>query len=223
MKTLTKITFVIAFIFFSNICFGWNFTITSPNGASNCPTSYYYNGSYNYVDINITINGNTTSTYGWFARITQGGSSYSTPTSNGGQGNKTIQLSYSNICVNNDAQIEVFVNEDAGAWESQSKYFRLYSETGTLGCISGLAKSVAVDGESSTCLNPNNCSNMQGVFYIGSSCGLSSSSYAFKKYKVEWTKSGNFSNKSIIIQNNLCNGYDASIPNYQIESVNFFV
>lgn len=215
MKT-SKVILTLLLLLSFKFCFAWDFTITAPTGSSCWPTNYYYNGGQTYVNINFDISGSSSSTYTWYVRITQGGSSYNTPTSSGGpEGTKTVQISYSNICFNNDAQIDVFVKEDNGAYLNKTKYFRLYSETGSLGCITGLAKLVAVDGENYPCQNPNNCAALSGTFYNGPGCGLASSNYQYKKYKVEWTKSGNFSNSTITIHDNLCNGYSGAIPNYQ--------
>ncbi len=213
MRKVKILLFLFLFFgYFTNTCLSWDFEITAPTGNACWPTNYYYNSGYQYVNINFTINGNQNDYYYYYVKITQGGQSYSTSVQEG-RGNKTVPLSYSNICFNNDARIDVYVRENNDPYESETVYFRLYSETQSLGCITGLAKSVAVDGESYNCFP--DCNWRTGTFYNAPGCAVASGNYYYIRYKVEWTKSGSFSNSSIIIQKDLCNGYDGAIPNYQ--------
>ncbi len=211
MKKVKMLLFLLLIIsLFPKSSFSWNFEITAPTGTIHCPTIYYYNGGQLYVNISYTISGG--GNYYSFVRITQGGSSYNTIEQEG-SGNQTVQLSYSNICFNNDAQIDVFVKPQGGSYDHKTVYFRLYSETQSLGCITGLGKSVAVNGESWSCYP--DCNWRTSTFYSLYGCFAPPAYYSYIRYKVEWTKTGSFSNSSIVVHNDLCLGYSGQIPNYQ--------
>lgn len=209
-KSLRILTF---FLLSINLVYGWGLDMTQPTGSFNCPSYYYYGGGGGQFGIQFNLSAGGGETYEYYANLKKDGQIfYTTGTSTTGtSGIKTISVYYSNICMNNNINVQVVVRQISN---SEYKYGNanmiMYYEGSYTACTS--PNNARISNETITQINQN---WVAGSFLNQTGCGVASATYWYKRYRVEWTVYGNFSNSSMATINSLCRGYSGAIPNYQ--------
>lgn len=198
------------FILTGSLTYGWSINISSPTGSSTCPGRYYYQNSGTF-NVTFSLSG-ISERYDYYVNLKKDGNTiYTSSTGNTSNSNPvTVQIPYSVLCYNNNMEIQVYAYKHSGSSDNQSSsvFAVVYTNLGYMGCSS---PNIAVVNGSET----HQSSYQLGTFYHGWSCGVSAGTYAYKRYKVEWTVYGDFTNKSILINDGLTLGYNGAIPNYQ--------
>lgn len=206
MKTILK--FLITTLFFNFSVYSWDFTITYPKTDPCWPSIIVYDGNPANVNVNFDFSGDPSGLQSKVQILIGGQITFETQYSSVSSGTNTRSLPTYAFCYNENAIVRVLIGSTA-----KDSYARVYSNYQSQYCPGGYGKQATVDNRIKTELNPNNWVNHD--FYRGNPCGLYGGHYQVKRWKVEWYKSGNFGNSSILINKDLSYGFSLANGNDQ--------